>query len=85
MSLKAVLTQTGALEFTQVGVQAHPVQGEDRMYSMVCYDMMRRGIAAHLVRWEDGVGGEDVPGKRGERVEPVGKEREGEGVPASSN
>ena len=54
------------------------------MYSMVCYDMMRRGIAAHLVRWEDGVGGEDVPGKRGEGVEPVGKEREGEGVPASS-
>ena len=51
---------------------------------IVWYVMTWRGIAAHLVRWEDGVGGEDVPGKRGEGVEPVGKEREGEGVPSSS-
>ena len=46
------------------------------------YVMTWCGIPAHLIRWEDGVGGEDMPGQGGEGVETVGKEREGEGVPA---
>ena len=49
---------------------------------IVWYVMTWCGITAHLIRREDGVGSEDVPGKRGEGVETVGKEREGEGVPA---
>ena len=51
---------------------------------IVWYVITWCGIAAHLIRWEDRVGGEDVPGKRGEGVETVGKEREGERVPEIS-